>query len=312
MSLRVLLALIVIASANAADHPTDKTVKAAKKNIIEDASEFQKNTTRAVQRRLQAVTYTDLGWGKCLSNGQDPTHTYHDRQGSVCQQMCSDSSCCYGYSVSGLNNCLLWTQSGLSGGGAGWGGAHCHVKSQVCKCNEKYDTNDHPASQQFGGSCEDWDSEIKNSESQWCFVNEGVCAVEAPSTSKYNSEPLFWSELPCSLSKACSSDSDGSDGGGNGGESGDVGVGVVVAIIIAIGVAGIICVLLIRWYMRRRPRADPVSAVVAAVQVPPAPVVVVVVESNAGLESNEPNPNTEYNAPVGSNESNPNKEYSNQ
>jgi hypothetical protein len=82
----------------------------------------------ALPAPIQAVTYADLGAGKCLANGQDPTYEYHPDQDHACEQLCSDSSVCYGYSASQWN-CLLWTQSGLAAGGAGWGDAHCHVKA---------------------------------------------------------------------------------------------------------------------------------------------------------------------------------------
>jgi len=76
----------------------------------------------------KAASYHDLGTGKCVVNGEDPEYEYLDGQGSECEDLCTGSVDCYGYSVSSFGNCLLWTEPGLSGGGEEWGGANCHVK----------------------------------------------------------------------------------------------------------------------------------------------------------------------------------------
>merc|ERR1711988_801351 len=74
-------------------------------------------------------TYKNLGSGKCLKGGKDPRYSYHGGQGSSCKSMCDGRSNCHGYSVSSFNNCLLWSEAGLTGGGAAWGGASCLVKA---------------------------------------------------------------------------------------------------------------------------------------------------------------------------------------
>lgn len=76
----------------------------------------------------QQQTYTTYPGGKCqTTDGQDPSHTYHHGVSS-CEELCNQSMQCFGYSMSQYNNCLLWTQSNLMGGGADWGGAGCHIK----------------------------------------------------------------------------------------------------------------------------------------------------------------------------------------
>jgi len=77
--------------------------------------------------------YKDLGAGKCLANEKSPTYTYNEaRDAKECERLCEADVQCHGYSVysvSSFNNCLLWMESGLTGGGEEWGGAHCLVKS---------------------------------------------------------------------------------------------------------------------------------------------------------------------------------------
>jgi hypothetical protein len=75
--------------------------------------------------------YTDLGVGKCLAGGADPSYEYIGGGGSDCQTKCDESSTCYGYTTSSYNNCLLWTQAPLTGGGEAWGGGHCSIKASV-------------------------------------------------------------------------------------------------------------------------------------------------------------------------------------
>jgi len=77
------------------------------------------------------ATYTRIRGGKCQTlDGADPTYEYHHNVPN-CEQLCTDSLQCYGYSLSRYSNCLLWTQSDLMGGGAFWGGADCHIKNNV-------------------------------------------------------------------------------------------------------------------------------------------------------------------------------------
>lgn len=84
-------------------------------------------TTDAPTEALQ-VTYTTVEGGKCLTlGGADPLHEFY-RNEPNCEQLCTERTDCYGYSMSRSSNCLLWTQSDIMGGGARWGGASCHMK----------------------------------------------------------------------------------------------------------------------------------------------------------------------------------------
>merc|ERR1712019_155353 len=110
-----------------------KHVKNAKKETSEKTSEnathvAHEDNKKTTHAKKNAPAYNDLGTGKCVVNGEDPEYEYLDGQGSDCEDLCTGSVDCYGYSVSSSNNCLLWTQPGLSGGGEEWGGANCHVK----------------------------------------------------------------------------------------------------------------------------------------------------------------------------------------
>jgi hypothetical protein len=76
--------------------------------------------------------YMDYGEGKCLTTGnQEPKHTW---KGGVkkadLQKMCDEMPTCHGFSWSTGGSGLLWLDSGLSGGGASWGGCRCYVKSR--------------------------------------------------------------------------------------------------------------------------------------------------------------------------------------
>jgi len=76
------------------------------------------------------VEYETLGSGKCLtSDGQDPNYEYYaNTSWWKCQAKCNSYSSCGGFSRSNYNNCLIWRETGLIGGGASWGGAKCHRK----------------------------------------------------------------------------------------------------------------------------------------------------------------------------------------
>lgn len=79
----------------------------------------------------EGLRYSDLGSGKCLvgGNGDDPKHEYIGELGvKQCEEHCTQKQNCFGYSASASNNCLLWTQGPLKGGGYGWGEAKCMVK----------------------------------------------------------------------------------------------------------------------------------------------------------------------------------------
>jgi len=72
--------------------------------------------------------YTTHSDGKCQTiDGKDPKHKYYG-SASDCEERCNKDSNCYGYSLSRYNNCLLWTQRDIKGGGNSWGDADCHIK----------------------------------------------------------------------------------------------------------------------------------------------------------------------------------------
>jgi len=76
------------------------------------------------------ATFTKTqGSGKCkTSAGADPKHSYIGNTGfEGCQSRCIDHEECYGFSVSKYDNCLLWLQSDLIGGGDDWGEADCFL-----------------------------------------------------------------------------------------------------------------------------------------------------------------------------------------
>mmetsp|Transcript_78 Transcript_78/g.208 ORF Transcript_78/g.208 Transcript_78/m.208 type:complete len:502 (-) Transcript_78:226-1731(-) len=78
--------------------------------------------------------FRDMGFGKCLANGRDPTYRFLGPVGQYgCSTRCAASDSCYGFSVSNFGSCLHWLERGLTGGGAIWGGAHCYVKSTATK-----------------------------------------------------------------------------------------------------------------------------------------------------------------------------------
>ena len=65
-----------------------------------------------------ASAYINLGEGKCRSSdGHEPAYTYHDGVGDRCQGFCDDDAECGGYSASMYNNCIMWMEYGLTGGG---------------------------------------------------------------------------------------------------------------------------------------------------------------------------------------------------
>jgi len=74
--------------------------------------------------------FTSQGLGKCItSEGADPVYDFIDGIGFTgCKQRCIDDKGCFGFSVSSYDNCLLWLQSDLVGGGDYWGGAECYLR----------------------------------------------------------------------------------------------------------------------------------------------------------------------------------------
>merc|ERR1719476_286250 len=82
--------------------------------------------------------YINAGRGKCvIADGpvmpgrpqRTPRHRkLHGVGHHGCKHACDRSASCQGYSVHHNGNCLLWLESGLTGGGQNWGGAHCRVK----------------------------------------------------------------------------------------------------------------------------------------------------------------------------------------
>merc|ERR1719204_1617101 len=77
----------------------------------------------------EEYTYTVSPGGKCMTlGGKDPKFEYFGNKGSECERKCDNRPDCFGYSVSGFDNCLIWLQRDIMGGGEEWGGADCHIK----------------------------------------------------------------------------------------------------------------------------------------------------------------------------------------
>ena len=142
---------------------------------------------------LPEKLYEDLGVGKCLLSFHEPALTYHGGQGSAaCQQMCSDSSTRYGYSANTYNNCILWTQSGLSGGGPAWGGAHCHAKSLALWWWPNVGTDNHKCS----GTDDQHDLSVH------VVADQGACQQTAIAEG-YQFYSYRGDQKKCSISSAC-------------------------------------------------------------------------------------------------------------
>jgi len=71
----------------------------------------------------------------------DPKFEYFGGKGSICEKTCDERRDCFGYSVSGANNCLIWLQRDIMGGGEDWGHADCHIKDLQCGGNTGMDYN---------------------------------------------------------------------------------------------------------------------------------------------------------------------------
>jgi len=80
-------------------------------------------------KNMGPLTYTVHPSGMCQTmDGKEPKHKYYDWD-SNCEDRCNKDSNCYGYSLSGHNNCLVWTQRDIKGGGNQWDQASCHIKN---------------------------------------------------------------------------------------------------------------------------------------------------------------------------------------
>jgi len=79
-------------------------------------------------KNMSPLTYTVHPSGMCQTmDGKEPKHKYYDWD-SNCEDRCNKDSNCYGYSLSRQNNCLIWTQRDIKGGGNQWDQANCHIK----------------------------------------------------------------------------------------------------------------------------------------------------------------------------------------
>jgi len=111
-----------------------------------------------------AQKYTVQSSGKCQTmDGKDPKYKFYGGEAN-CEDRCNKDSNCYGYSKSNSNNCLIWTQRDIRGGGNQWGGANCHIKNispntYTVHSNGKCQTMDgkDPKYKYYGGEpkCED-------------------------------------------------------------------------------------------------------------------------------------------------------------
>eukprot|EP00928_Gymnodinium_smaydae_P043807 TRINITY_DN29287_c0_g1_i1.p1 TRINITY_DN29287_c0_g1~~TRINITY_DN29287_c0_g1_i1.p1 ORF type:complete len:590 (-),score=29.73 TRINITY_DN29287_c0_g1_i1:234-2003(-) len=152
--------------------------------------------THAVRNKSTSTqTYVDLGAGKCVANGRKPAFKYFGSEdgGNNCAELCSTRGACHGYSKSIYGGCLLWMESGLSGGGDQWGFAHCHVKAA-----------DH-----------DSDAAISNTQT-YVDLGVGKCLVNGrdPSFKYFGSENRGEDcELLCTRSSECHGYSRSVDGG---------------------------------------------------------------------------------------------------
>jgi len=87
-------------------------------------------------------SYSVSAGGKCRTlDGKDPKYLYEGGKGHECEELCDSKRDCFGYSISGYNNCLLWLQRDIMGGGEDWGGADCHIKDLQCSGNVGDDYN---------------------------------------------------------------------------------------------------------------------------------------------------------------------------
>jgi len=90
----------------------------------------------------EVYTYSVTPGGKCMTlDGADPKYLYEGGKGSECEQLCDGMIDCFGYSISGYDNCLLWLQRDIMGGGDEWGDADCHIKDVSCSGNVGEDYN---------------------------------------------------------------------------------------------------------------------------------------------------------------------------
>jgi len=78
-------------------------------------------------------TYTVHSSGMCQTmDGKEPKHKYYDWDRN-CEDRCNNDANCYGYSLSSHNNCLIWTQRDIKGGGDQWDQANCHIKDSYTR-----------------------------------------------------------------------------------------------------------------------------------------------------------------------------------
>jgi len=98
-------------------------------DLMAAAEQEQVNDSMVVNDTADNTGYDVIGSGKCLAEGGDPKHQYiGGLSWSDCLARCDAKDDCYGYSHSNYNNCLLWLEPLISGGGGDWGSCHCNVK----------------------------------------------------------------------------------------------------------------------------------------------------------------------------------------
>jgi len=126
----------------------------------------------------EVYTYSVAPGGKCRTlDGEDPKYLYEGGKGSICEQLCDGMNDCFGYSISGYDNCLLWLQRDIMGGGDEWGGADCHIKDISCSGNVGDDYNCSECYNGFSGKYL-WGSACQAKNWGADTYTKGVCGEE--------------------------------------------------------------------------------------------------------------------------------------
>jgi len=90
------------------------------------------NDAETTESPAEVTTYITYSGGKCQTTDHaDPKYGWHQNVPD-CNDICTHSADCYGYSNSDQGHCLTWKQSDIMGGGDEWGNADCHIKQQDC------------------------------------------------------------------------------------------------------------------------------------------------------------------------------------